>query len=60
MNDKPKIKHVYVFQNGMAIVFDTKGQQMPELQGPYQEVKERIESALRESSHEVRVTHNSN
>lgn len=39
------IARVYVWQNGMAMVFDQDGEQMPEFQGPYVEVKDKIDEA---------------
>lgn len=41
---KPQITHVYEFSNGMVMVFDQHGQQMPEFQGP----KEDVEQAIRQ------------
>lgn len=36
------IKTVIKTENDMVIVFDEKGEQIPEYQGPYEEVKEKI------------------
>lgn len=36
------IKSVIKSQNGMTLVFDEKGKQMPAYQGRYEEVRERI------------------
>ena len=36
------IENIYRFQNGMVMVFDEKGQQMPEYQGLWKEMKEKI------------------
>lgn len=36
------IDHVIKFQNGMVLVFDEKGEQMPEFQGRYEEVRAKI------------------
>ena len=36
------IANVYIFTNGMAIVFDACGQQMPEYQGCWEDVRERV------------------
>ncbi len=36
------IKSVYKWQDGMVMVFDKKGEQIPEYQGEYQEVKGKI------------------
>ena len=33
MRDEPRIKHCYVWANGMVMTFDQYGQQMPEYQG---------------------------
>lgn len=37
------IKTAIRFQNNMVVVFDRKGEQIPEYQGQYEEVKERIQ-----------------
>lgn len=44
MTDK-RIKSVTVFQNGMAMVFDQSGQQMPEYQGLWSEVRDKVTAA---------------
>lgn len=36
------IKTVFKFKNGMVMVFDKKGEQIPEYQDQYEEVKEKI------------------
>ena len=36
------IKEVIKFQNGMVMVFDEKGEQIPAYQGRYQEVRAKI------------------
>lgn len=36
------IDHVIKFSNGMVIVFDEKGEQLPEYQGRYEEAKDKI------------------
>jgi len=36
------IKSVIKTEKGMVIVFDSKGEQMPDYQGQYDEVKEKI------------------
>ncbi len=36
------IKTVFRFQNNMVVVFDEKGEQIPEYQGRYEDVKESI------------------
>ena len=36
------IKSVYKWQDGMVMVFDKKGEQIPEYQGQYENVKESI------------------
>jgi len=38
------------FRNGMVAVFDTNGQQVPELQGPIEEVRANIEACADEST----------
>lgn len=40
-----KVSDVYVFKNGMAMVFDYQGEQIPQLQGRWSEKREEIESA---------------
>jgi len=40
--DRQAIKTVIRCQNGMVMVFDKKGEQIPEYQGQYEEVKEKI------------------
>jgi len=42
-----KISSVIKMENGMVMVFDADGEQIPEYQGPYNMVKERI---LRDAS----------
>jgi len=37
-----EIAGVYLFHNGMMMVFGKNGRQMPELQGPYQETIEKL------------------
>ena len=41
-DDRETIKTVIKSYNGMVIVFDNRGEQIPEYQGQYQEVKEKI------------------
>lgn len=41
----PKITNVYVFGNGMAMVYDQYGKQMPEFQGRAAEVLPKIRDA---------------
>ncbi len=43
--DDARITNVYVWSNGMAMVFDQDGQQMPAFQGLYAEVKQKIAQA---------------
>ncbi len=40
--DRQVIKIVSRFQNDMVVVFDERGEQIPEYQGQYEEVKESI------------------
>ena len=47
-NEKPKLKHVLIFANGMVACCDTNGQQISELQGPWHEVKTAIQEYARE------------
>jgi hypothetical protein len=37
-----RIRAVYLWQNGMLMVFGQDGQQMPEFQGPVETVGERV------------------
>ncbi len=39
------ITHVYLWSNGMVMVFDQFGQQMPEYQGCYEDVVDKINAA---------------
>lgn len=45
MTDKPTIKNVYSFPNGMTMVFDQFGKQMPEFQGKTEDVVPKIRDA---------------
>jgi hypothetical protein len=38
-----RIAIVYVFENGMTAVFDHNGRQLPDYQGPWEEVRDLIE-----------------
>ena len=38
------ITNVYLWQNGMVMVFDQFGEQMAEYQGPVEEVKDKIKA----------------
>jgi len=40
--DRQVIKSVIKAQNGMVLIFDDKGEQIPEYQGQYEQVKLRI------------------
>jgi hypothetical protein len=42
MSDELVITNVYRFSNGMVMVFDQHGQQMPEFQGQFQEMIDKI------------------
>lgn len=42
MREVPKITNCYVFGNGMVMTFDQYGQQMPDFQGPQEEVRDKI------------------
>ena len=44
------IKDVIKFQNGMVMVFDEKGEQLPQYQGRYEEVKDKILADAPESA----------
>jgi hypothetical protein len=41
----PRIAAVYRFANGMVMVFDNNGQQVPEYQGHIDDVRTKIEAA---------------
>ncbi len=43
--EAPAIGHVYVFDNGQTMVFDQRGRQMPEFQGPTSEAMAKLEAA---------------
>ncbi len=43
--EAPKITHVYLFENGMCMVFDQYDQQMPEFQGRSEEFIPKIKAA---------------
>lgn len=45
MSDAPRITSVYSFTNGMTMVFDQNGKQMPEFQGLTAEVMPLIRAA---------------
>ena len=47
IGEPPRITNVYLWQNGLVMVFDQYGQQMPEYQGPLEEVEEKIMAAYR-------------
>ena len=36
------LDHVIKFSNGMVMAFDEKGKQLPEYQGKYEEVKDKV------------------
>lgn len=46
----PRIAAAYLFANGMVMVFDDAGQQVPELQGPKEEVFKRLMAAVDENT----------
>lgn len=37
-----RITHVVRWENGMVMVFDQHGQQMPDYQGPWEEMRDKI------------------
>lgn len=41
----PRIKTVILWNNGMCMVFGQDGQQLPEYQGPVEEVRDKINAA---------------
>ena len=45
MTDERKITNVYHWANGMTMVFDQFGEQMPEYQGPTAEMRQKLEAA---------------
>jgi hypothetical protein len=44
-DEAKRIKSVILWQNGMVMVFDDDGQQMPELQGPKEEAMRKLRAA---------------
>lgn len=44
MKAEPKITSVYTFANGMCMVFDQYGEQMPEFQGRTEEMRPKIQA----------------
>lgn len=44
MNEQPRIEKVYTFANGMVMVFDQYGQQMPDYQGRAEDVLPKIKA----------------
>jgi len=44
LEGQPKITHVYHWQNDLVMVFDQFGGQMPEYQGPFEEVEAKIKA----------------
>lgn len=48
------IKHVIVWQNGMVMVFDEWGQQIPEYQGRWEDKRDVIE---RDKPADVQIEH---
>jgi len=44
------IKTVFRFPNGMVVVLDENGQQIAELQGKFEDVKDKIEAAADEQT----------
>ena len=57
MPDKMKITTVIKYSNGIVLVFDQNGEQMPDYQGRYSDVKDRILADAPESA-EFRVSKN--
>jgi hypothetical protein len=41
-NDEKILTNCYRFQNGMVMAFDQNGKQMPDYQGPFDEVDDKI------------------
>jgi len=54
MSEKPtaKLSSVYIFANGMCACFDANGQQMPELQGEWNTVRDSVIKADSEGTAE--------
>lgn len=50
-----RITTAYSFPNGMVMVFDQHGQQMPDFQGPLEEMLSKIRAAGFEGEIEKRV-----
>ena len=44
------VKAVFRFPNGMVAVTDERGEQIPELQGRFEDVKEKVEAAANEQT----------
>ena len=52
-NMSAKLKSVFVFPNRMVVVFDTNGEQVPVLQGRWEDVKERLLPLIEKDNPEV-------
>ena len=53
-----KVTEVVIFHNGMVVVFDENGKQIPELQGPIFEVMDKIGKAADENT-KIHIAHSS-
>lgn len=47
---KPMLMEVVRWQNGIVMCFDQNGEQMPDLQGPYEEVRANVLNAAHAST----------
>jgi hypothetical protein len=47
-----RIESVYVFENGMVMVFDQFGEQMPEYQGRKEDVLDKVKASFRGIIHQ--------
>ena len=45
-----RVKTVFRFPNSMVAVLDENGEQIPELQGKFEDVKEKVEAAADEQT----------
>jgi hypothetical protein len=45
---RPRLRSVFLFQNGLVAVFDENGDQVPELQGRFRAVADRIKERIDE------------
>lgn len=53
--NKPRLRAVIIFSNGMVACTDTRGQQIPELQGPIDEMKAAIQEYAKDYWMDVEI-----